>query len=62
MSTVCTVDLEIPNFLAVSLTVAFELMIKSATCMALSSIYAFKEIAPPYRIILFIYMSMYKKL
>ena len=45
-TTVWTVDLEMPNFLAVSLTVAFEVIIKLATSIALSSIYVFKPSTP----------------
>jgi len=42
-----TVLFEIPNFLAVSLTVALLLMMKFATSTALSSMYVFKK-SPPY--------------
>ena len=42
----CTVDFEIPNFFAVSLTVALVCIINFATSTALSSIYVFKPSTP----------------
>ena len=45
-TTVCTVDLLIPNFFAVSLTVALVWIINFATSTALSSIYVFKPSTP----------------
>ena len=45
-TTVCTVDLEMPNFFAVSLTVALVWIINSATSTARSSIYVFKPSTP----------------
>ena len=45
-TTVWTVDFEIPNFFAVSRTVALVCIIKFATSTALSSIYVFKPSTP----------------
>ena len=46
ITSVCTVDLLIPNFFAVSLTVALVWIINFATSTALSSIYVFKPSTP----------------
>ena len=46
ITSVCTVDFEIPNFFAVSLTVALVCIINFATSTALSSIYVFKPSTP----------------
>jgi hypothetical protein len=48
VTSLCTVDLLIPNFLAVSLTVALLLIMKFATSTALSSMYVFKKEALPF--------------
>ena len=46
VTSVWTVDFEIPNFFAVSRTVALVCIIKFATSTALSSIYVFKPSTP----------------
>lgn len=46
VTTVCTVDLEIPNFFAVVLTVALFSIMYSASITVLSSMRSFK-ISPP---------------
>ena len=47
VTTVCTVDFEIPNFFAVILTVALFSIMYSASLTVLSSMCSFKIIPPP---------------
>ena len=45
-ASLCTVDFEMPNFFAVSRTVAFVVIMNFATSTARSSIYVFKPSTP----------------
>ena len=58
VTSLCTVDLDIPNFFAVSLTVALLFMMYSASSMVLSSMYAFNWAAPFYIVLLCTYICV----